>query len=150
MRELYLLHSFSTIMMCGVIWIIQWLHYPLFAEVGPEAFEHYEILHRTWISQVVGPLMLVELGTGFLCVIRRPECIPRYQTLLGFALLILIWVSTFFIQVPLHNAITVQFDLEAISQLVKSNWIRTVAWSIRAVLILFMLRAMMQVPQKSS
>lgn len=147
MRELYLLHSFSTIMMCGVIWIIQWLHYPLFAEVGPEAFEQYEILHRTWISQLVGPLMLVELGTGFLCVIRRPVSIPAYQPLVGLALLLLIWASTFFIQVPLHNAITAEFDLEAISHLVKSNWIRTIAWSMRAALIFFMLRAMMHAPQ---
>ena len=143
MRELYLVHTFATLMMCGVIWIIQWLHYPLFAEVGAEAFHTYEVLHRTWISQLVGPLMLLELGTGILCYFRKPLVVPRRQPLLGLLLLAILWGSTFFIQVPLHNAITQNFDLAAINSLVLSNWIRTVAWSLRALLVLVMLRNMM-------
>jgi hypothetical protein len=144
MRDIYLLHSFATLMMCGVIWIIQWLHYPLFALLGAEEFHQYEILHRTWISQLVGPLMLLELGSAVLCLIYRPKSIPAYQPIAGILLLGVIWGSTFFIQVPLHNAVTKAFDPEAIRSLIDSNWIRTVSWSFRSVLSLLMLRAMMK------
>ena len=57
----------------------------------------------------------------------------------GISLVAVIWLSTAFIQVPCHNRLVDGFDEEAHSRLVGSNWIRTVAWTIRGVLSLAML-----------
>ena len=46
-----------------------------------------------------------------------------------------IWASTFFIQVPVHNRLCVAFDADLHGRLVQSNWIRTVLWSVRSVLM---------------
>ena len=54
-------------------------------------------------------------------------------------LLAVIWVSTFLIQVPLHGRLTRGFDATRHSALVRSNWIRTVAWSARGALLAWML-----------
>jgi len=150
MRDLFLLHLLSTLMMCGIIWIIQWLHYPLFAHVGESSFQQYEILHRNWISPIVGPLMLIELGTAVLLVLQRSEGISPLWCWIGLGLVGLIWLSTFFIQVPLHNKITLNFEVEAIQALVRSNWIRTIAWTLRAGLLLYMLRSMLASAQSAS
>lgn len=150
MRDLFLIHLLSTLMMCGIIWIIQWLHYPLFEYVGEVSFQQYEILHRNWISPIVGPLMLVELGTAVLLVLQRSEGLSPLLCWISLGLLVLIWLSTFFIQVPLHNKITLNYDVEAIKALVNSNWIRTIAWSLRAALLLYMLRKLLPTSQTAS
>ena len=46
-----------------------------------------------------------------------------------------IWASTAFIQVPMHNVLGRGFDADAHAHLVSTNWIRTIAWSARAALL---------------
>ena len=150
MRDVFLLDILATLMMCGIIWIIQWLHYPLFAHVGVSAFQEYEILHRNWITPIVGPLMLLELGTAILLVLQKTQGVPSGLMWVGLGLVGFIWLSTWFIQVPLHNAITHNYDLDSIDKLVKSNWIRTIAWSLLAILLLYILRNMIPDAQTSS
>lgn len=135
MKLIFVAHLLSTLLMVGVIWIIQLVHYPLFAHVGAEEFVRYEQLHRTYISLLVMPLMLIEIGTGGLLLFAPASQIAPIWTWLGFLLILVIWGSTFFVQVPLHNQITQGYDLEAIERLVHSNWIRTIAWSLRAGII---------------
>jgi hypothetical protein len=50
----------------------------------------------------------------------------------------LIWGTTGLVQVPLHAALTEGFDPAAHRRLVRTNWIRTVAWALRAALVLWM------------
>jgi hypothetical protein len=54
---------------------------------------------------------------------------------LAAAAVLAIWASTFFIQVPVHDRLCVAFDAELHRRLVLSNWIRTVLWSCRSVLM---------------
>lgn len=117
--------------MCGIIWIVQILHYPLFAHVGEAAFAQYESLHRTWISPLVGPLMVAELVTAFALLSWQPEGISRWWFIVGLGLVGVIWLNTFFQAVPLHNKLLDGLNQEAVSNLVRVNWIRTIAWTIR-------------------
>ena len=55
-----LVHAAATWFLVGLIWIIQVVHYPLFARVGEDGFVAYEAAHTRLISLVVGPAMLVE------------------------------------------------------------------------------------------
>ena len=54
-------------------------------------------------------------------------------------LLAVIWLSTALIQVPLHQRLGGGFDAEVHSRLVTSNWIRTVAWTLRGLLAVHLL-----------
>ncbi len=124
------IHLAATVFMTGLIWFVQVVHYPLFAAVGREQFANYEQLHTTLTTYVVGPVMLLELGTALLVAYSR----PGVTSYLGLGLLAVIWASTAFLQVPKHNVLQYGFDAQAHAALVSTNWIRTVCWTARTVL----------------
>lgn len=128
----------ATVFMVGVIWFVQVVHYPLFSRVGDDAFAPYSEAHSRLTTYVVGPPMLMEAATALLLVFRRPAEVPLWAALGGLALVGLIWASTALLQVPRHTALGSGFDRAAWSGLVLTNWVRTAAWSVRGVLVLWM------------
>lgn len=127
-----LLHFGVTCALTGLIWTIQVTHYPLFAQVGPENFAAYHEAHTRTITCVVGPLMLAEVASaGWLWLEGRRD--PLFLISLGF--LAAIWLSTALIQIPLHHRLAGGFAPEPHANLVLSNWIRTLAWTARALLL---------------
>ena len=138
MRLLLPLQLLSTLAMFGLIWFVQVVHYPLFLQVGAQNFPVYEAAHANRTTYVVAPLMLVELATAGLLLLPglRPPGISAWQALAGAGLVGIIWLSTAFLQVPLHNRLQLGYSADVIGKLVATNWIRTVAWSLRAVLVL--------------
>ena len=125
--------------MFGIIWFVQIVHYPLFVEIVPSSFTRYETAYANRMGYIAGPLMLAELLSALLLLapsLRLPA-IPAWQAWCGLGLVGLLWASTAFIQVPLHNQLHTAYDPNAIRRLVLSNWIRTLAWSARAALVLF-------------
>ncbi|MDX2084483.1 MAG: hypothetical protein SFZ03_03745 [Candidatus Melainabacteria bacterium] len=137
----------ATTYMLGVIWVIQRVHYPLFHRVfhasAPEAFAGFEAEHCRRITPVVAPAMLLELASTALCLqlnwsgVLRTQAEPLFLGLLwlGAACLILIWLSTVGLQMPLHRKLSLGYDALTVDQLVRTNWIRTVAWLLRFVLM---------------
>jgi hypothetical protein len=117
---------------------VQVVHYPLFSRVGSEKFSLYSEAHSRLTTYVVGPPMLVEAATALLLVIRRPDTVPMAAPLIGLALVVIVWLSTALLQVPRHTTLGSGFDRRAWSRLVLSNWVRTLAWSARGVLVLWM------------
>ena len=138
MKHVLLLHVAATVYMVGVIWFVQVVHYPLFARVGREGFAPYSEAHSRLTTYVVGPPMLLEAATALLLLFRRPEGVPLWAALLGLALVALIWGSTALMQVPRHTTLNSGFDRAAWSGLVLTDWVRTVAWSARGALLLWM------------
>jgi hypothetical protein len=130
--------------MTGVIWIIQVLHYPLFNLVGRENFSAYEAAHSNLISVIVAPVMLLELGFTAWIFFVPPASVPLSLNWLNTILLAIIWLSTAFLQVPQHSILSSGFDEKAYQFLVNSNWIRTVAWSARAVIASVMVWSVMR------
>jgi uncharacterized membrane protein len=133
-RIVILLHLIATVFMTGVIWIIQILHYPLFNMIGRENFVAYEAAHTNLITLVVMPAMLLELILTAMIFFAPPASIPSSLNWLNAVLLGVIWFSTAFLQVPQHSILSSGFDEKAYRMLVNSNWIRTVAWSAKAVI----------------
>ena len=129
----------STWFMVGITWFAQIVHYPLMNCVGPDKFVAYELQNTQRTGWVVGPAILVEGLTAVAVLLRPPRGVLPLQTWLGFGLLAVIWLSTFFLQVPKHNQLTRGFDDQVHRTLVVTNWIRTVAWSLRGVLTLWMI-----------
>ena len=140
MQELtFIIHAATTFMMTGIIWFVKVVHYPLFHKVGQDNFSEYETHHTRLTGWVVGPLMIAELLTAALLFFWGPPDVPFSLLLAGVVLLTVIWGSTALLQVPLHGKLILGFDVDVIQKLVNSNWIRTIAWSLRALLIIIMM-----------
>ncbi|MGI9049522.1 MAG: hypothetical protein ACR2GU_09155 [Rubrobacteraceae bacterium] len=139
MELVLLANAAATLVMVGVIWFVQIVHYPLFGSVGAEFFTAYSEAHSRLTTYVVGPPMLLEAATTGLLILARPGPVPIYLPLAGAILLTVVWISTAFLQVPGHRTLGLGFDLRAHHFLVASNWVRTAAWSARGILVLWML-----------
>jgi len=137
--RLLLLNLASTVAMTGIIWFVQVVHYPLFASVGAEGFARYEALHATRTGWVVAPLMVVELATALalLAPAWRPATIGPVSAWIAAGLVGIIWISTAFLQVPLHDRLAGGFDAGVVARLVATNWIRTVSWTARSGIVLW-------------
>jgi hypothetical protein len=116
--------------------VIQRVHYPLMHSVDEPRFVEFEKSHTERIGQIVAPPMLLEVFTlTALCAVQSGWVERGWQSL-GWLLLVIIWGSTFFVQVPIHNALVRGKDASLIDRLVYTNWIRTVAWTMRGAIAL--------------
>ena len=125
----------STLPLVGLIWTIQLVHYPLFELVGEESQVDYQKQHMNRITWVVAPLMLIELVTVGLLWVLAPFDV---WAIVGALLVAVIWVSTVIIQVPCHGRLAAGFDRAIHRRLVDSNWIRTIAWTLRGAVAVVM------------
>ncbi len=133
---LFLLDIAATLYMFGVIWTVQLVHYPLFARVGAAGWPEYHAAHTRLMTVVVLPAMAAELGASALLALSRPAWLSPGLLWAGFACAALTWAATFFVSVPLHDALSRGFDSGAISRLVATNWLRTAFWTAHALLLL--------------
>ena len=78
-----LVHAAATWFLVGLIWIIQVVHYPLFARVGEDGFVAYEAAHTRLISLVVGPAMLVEGVATLWLFFAPPDGLTRTLPLIA-------------------------------------------------------------------
>jgi hypothetical protein len=130
------LEVISCAFMTGVIWTIQIIHYPSFIFVSENQFQKFHRFHTKNITFVVLPIMLLELSMGVALTILLPDSFLHWLNLL---VLLLIWISTFFISVPLHNQLSQEHNIKVIEQLVLTNWVRTFLWSARLSLLFYIM-----------
>jgi len=128
-----MLHPFLTIQliscaaMTGIIWMVQVAVYPLLARLEGKAFDDYHTRYMSQVTFVIAPFMFLEATTCAACLYFgnwQDFVIPTI-------LLALVWASTAFIQVPQHAKLTP----ENVPALVRSNWIRSIAWTTRLILL---------------
>ncbi|WP_146448679.1 hypothetical protein [Bythopirellula polymerisocia] len=129
------LHFVSTLIMIGIIWFVQVVHYPLMAYVGIGLFSTYSRLHQKLTTLVVAIPMLAELFTAVLLLVSFPTVRSSAVFWSATILLGIIWVSTIFRQMPIHHSLLAGYDEQQIQRLVRTNWLRTFAWSIRGILV---------------
>lgn len=132
------LHLAVTGAMTGVIWTVQRILYPFFSEINPAQFVAYHRRYTRRITSIVAPLMMVEGATA---VALWWSGLRSVGFLSAVGLLAVIWLSTFAWQVPLHRRLENNgYDADTHRRLVASNWIRTVAWTLRLGLLLAVTR----------
>ena len=134
---IFLAHFATTLYLVGLIWIVQSLVYPSMGLVGADGYAAYHNLHTSRITPVVAPAMIVELVTAIYLVFVPLEGIDKRYFWGGLTLVLIIWASTFFVQVPLHEALAKGFNADVQNRLVWTNWIRTTAWTLRGALVLW-------------
>lgn len=129
----------ATAALTGLIWMVQLVHYPLFAHAAGDRFPEFHRAHQFRISWLVVPLMTIEAACASLWLSAPPETVGRPLAIAGFALVIVIWLSTALLQIPQHRKLGRGWDPDAHRRLVAGNWVRTVAWTARLVLLLVVL-----------
>ena len=142
--ELLLANAAATLYLTGLIWFVQVVHYPLFAGVGEERCVAYVRRHTRLTGYVVVVPMLVELISAMLLVAWRPGAVSLAEAKAGLLLVVLIWASTFLLQVPCHRRLSGEYSESVVRRLVTTNWVRTVLWSARAVLVVWWLARLLE------
>ena len=136
MYILLIVNFFISSFMLGLILVTQIVSYPLFLKVEVDNFSIFHDDYVSRISFIAVPVMLGELFISTLVYYY-------FNTFFGFMILlsiILIFISTFIIQVPLHNKLKLANNRKHMIKLVNTNWIRTFLWfvkSIFSILIIF-------------
>lgn len=118
----------SALYMCGVIWLIQLIHYPSFIHINAGSFQQFHAQHSAVMGLIVGPIMVVELLTAFWLLNYE----TNFLNITNATLVIALWLLTFLVSVPLHNKLTQGQDLTVIQSLIQTNWPRTILWTARA------------------
>lgn len=132
MSLIFILNLFSSFFLCGLIWTVQIVHYPYFIYTDETKFSNAMTFHKKRVSYIVIPVMFTELLTSFWLVFNSAEQIVFHAA--GLVVVLLIWLITFLLQVPLHSSLTSQYNSVTIQQLVRSNWWRTLLWSLKSVI----------------
>ena len=118
----------SAFYMCGMIWLIQLIHYPSFFHINASSFQQFHSQHTAVMGLIVGPAMVVELLTALWLL--------NYETnlfnLANATIILALWLLTFLVSVPLHNKLAQGHDLAIIQNLIQTNWPRTILWTVRA------------------
>lgn len=96
----------ASLFMTGVIWFVQIVHYPLFANVGHGEFAEYERRHADLTGYVVAPVMLFELAASFVLAYLARQTMSVTLGYVALGLVVAAWLSTFGLQVPCHNRLS--------------------------------------------
>jgi hypothetical protein len=128
----------GTSLMVGFIWTIQLLTYPMMKAVPPEGFVAFELMHRNRVTAVLAVLAPAEIvaAAGVAAFVDE---VPAWLSIGSGALLVAIWVSTLLYYAPLHMRLSTGFDMVAHRRLVRTNWVRTAAWTVRGAAAIAMI-----------
>ena len=124
-----ILNLIISAVLTGVILITQIVNYPLFKYVKGE-FSPFHKQYVKWIGFVVAPIMITELVIVSIMLIQDWDNILIQLIAI---LLFIIWLSTFFIQVPIHNELSLS-NKKNLNLLIYSNWIRTICWVLKLLI----------------
>lgn len=129
-----LVQTGTSCFMSGLIWTMQILSYPLLALVGIGNVPGYEQAHNRRFIRLVGPGVAVAITSAVIMLFWRTHGVPVAVPIAALVLLAVIIASTIRHGAPAHARLAQQFDPAVHALLVRTNWIRTAAWSVLGVL----------------
>ena len=125
--DLELLKIIVDAALCTLIWLVQIIIYPGFIYYNESDLKKWHSSYTGRITAIVMPLMLAQL----LLYVFLAYSQATFSSFAGLGLVLMIWAVTFFISVPLHAKIDTLAETIIIrKQLVRTNWMRTVAWTL--------------------
>ena len=129
----------ATLFMTGLGFLVHFVAYPLFSEVGQNEFLAYHAGWSARITPVVFVPMSIELLTAAALVLKPPPGSTSALAAIGLAMAGITWLSTAFLQVPAHTRLATGFDASAHRKLLRSSWVRTLAWTSHSIVVCSML-----------
>lgn len=128
------LNAASSLVMVGLIWFVQIVHYPLLSFFGSQISTSVADEHQRRTGFVVAAPMAVEGFTTLALLIDRPAGVWFGWPLIGAVVLAIVLASTVFLSVPLHARMSRGHDDRTGRRLVLTNWPRTIGWTTRGVI----------------
>ncbi len=120
--------------MLVLIWIVQLVIYPSFKFYQKQDLMQWHKKYVIKIAYVVMPLMIGQLSLG---IVDAFTTFSLYYIIV-LILIVLVWISTFFQFLPMHNSISFgETNAEMLDQLIHKNWLRTVLLTLVFFLNLF-------------
>ena len=142
METVLIVNTAATCVMTGVIWFVQRVHYPLLAIVGTERAIIVAQQHQRRTGQVVALPMAAEGVTTLVLLLNQPNGVSMILPWIGAVLLAIALGCTVTLSVPLHSRMATTPSIDTGARLVRTNWPRTVAWTLRAGVCVAMLLQM--------
>jgi len=110
--------------------LVQIIIYP-----GMHGWQHDQFVRLHWaywrqIFCIVVPLILAQAALALLLFLQEPHPLLMSQI----ALMIFAWLITFAYSVPAHKRLQKGYNKRAVNRLVRTNWLRTIAWSVISLL----------------
>lgn len=127
-------HTAATLVMVGLIWFVQIVHYPLLARFGAETSTSVAEEHQRRTGYVVALPMVVEGVTTLALLADAPSSVWIGWPWIGAVLLAIVLLSTVLLSVPLHARMARAHDERTGRRLVLTNWPRTIGWTARGVI----------------
>ena len=137
-------HAAATLVLVGLIWTIQVVHYPLFDLVGRDGFVAYEAAHSTRIAAVIAVPWAVQGLTTAALLVSSPDGLPRWMVWAAAVLAAVPVAVTVAVSVPAHTVLSAGYDPAAHTRLVATNWLRTAAWTAHGGLAVAMLAVLLR------
>jgi hypothetical protein len=126
-----------TLYMTGMIWSMQVLEYPLFALVGPKEFPAYHQRHNQALPIFVILPSIAAFVSAIALIFTRPARLPLWSPIVIAVLDFVVIIATIAREAPLHAKLDrAGQSSTVIQQLVRGNWIRTVLWTVNAIILL--------------
>ena len=130
----------------GAASVESFVNYPTWPLIGANEFRAY---HRALSPLIIGYMVVPMLVTTVLTILLlwfRPASIPRWMVWLAIGLQVVVWVSTFTIQLPIQGQLSADgLSLPLIDRLrMTSLWLRRVPSTANAFLFLWMMSALLR------
>ena len=130
MNYLSIMNLFISSFMLGLITVTQFVSYPLFSKVKLSNFTFYHYHYTSYISFIAAPAMIVELIIAIMIFFN----IQSLLSALNLSIIVILFISTFLIQVPIHNKLKFEGSIILFKKLVLSNIIRTILWLAKCII----------------
>ena len=146
-----IVHLVATWFMVGLIWTIHVVHYPLFAYVGPDEYVAFQAKH----VRRIGMVLLVPWAVEGICILALLVMAMRSKSralllpaLLGAAAMGVVLIMSGFFSAPAHGELADGFDADVHADLMRADLIRTIAWTMRGGISIWMLVVLMSVHRR--
>lgn len=110
-----------------LIWMVQRIIYPGFLHYSSKDLIKWHREYTSRFTYIVMPLMLGQLCIAIYQLILEIDA----YTVISLIIIVLIWLSTFLLFVPIHSKISKgNVNEKLLNQLVYKNWMRTFLWTV--------------------
>ena len=129
MEQLFLkINIYSNIYLIAISVMVQLIIYPSFKNYDNSNFRSFHSSYTQKMFFIVGPIMIIELLSTLYLFIKNTFLFP--STIVAF-----IWLTTFFLIVPVHNSLNSAFSIRTHKKLLRLNIVRTSFWVLKLLII---------------
>ena len=129
MEQLFLkINIYSNIYLIAISVMVQLIIYPSFKNYDNSNFRSFHSSYTKKMFFIVGPIMIIELLSTLYFVIKNTFLFPS-------TIVALIWLTTFFLIVPVHNSLNSAFSIRTHKKLLRLNIVRTSFWVLKLLII---------------